>query len=126
MPFDFGPEYRLHYPWEYRRFFSGSQVLRLKDCTIFRIPNPLGHFRLGITIKARGGSVERNRVKRQIREAFRLHRDILGSFDYNVVISSQREMDFDRTHRLGRFLREELPREMVHFKSARERLPTTR
>lgn len=102
------PAKRLHYPWEYRRFFDRSQVIRLSECTIFRIPNELGHFRLGITLKARGMSVERNRVKRQIRESFRARVTDLGSYDYNVVISGAKKMAHPYPKKLGACLRREL------------------
>jgi ribonuclease P protein component len=116
----FGPEYRLHYHWEYRRFFQGSEVLRLRDCTIFRIPNHLGHFRLGVTIKSKCNSVERNRVKRAIRESYRHLKERLGSYDYNVVISGKK-LDHVYARALRRTLLEEFPteREMARFKRAR-------
>jgi ribonuclease P protein component len=68
----------------------------------------LGHFRLGITLKARGMSVERNRVKRQIREEFRKNADVLGSYDYNVVISGTKKMAHPYPRKLGACLRKEL------------------
>ncbi len=119
--FSFGPEYRLHYNWEYKRFFQGSEVLRLKECAVFRIPNSLGHFRVGITIKCKANSVERNRVKRAIREAFRRLKDGLGSYDYNIVISGSRKLDFEFARRLRNSLGEEFvsEREMARFKRAR-------
>lgn len=102
-------ERRLHHPWEYKRFFGHSEVIRLSHCTIFRIPNELDHFRLGITLKARGSSVERNRVKRRIRETFRNHAAILGNFDYNVVISGNKKLAFPYPQKLAESLRKELP-----------------
>ncbi|MFZ9595314.1 MAG: ribonuclease P protein component [Bdellovibrionia bacterium] len=102
------PEHRLHYHWEYRKFFSGSKVLRLSECTIFQIKNELPHFRLGITIKARGSSVQRNQVKRQIRESFRKQASALGSYDYNVVIPSHKKMTHPYPLRLGKCLRNQL------------------
>ncbi len=119
--FSFGPEYRLHYHWEYRRFFQGSDVLRLKECAVFRIPNNVGHFRLGVTIKAKCNSVERNRVKRVVRESFRMLKDRLGSYDYNIVISGSRKLDFEFARRLRKSLGEEFvsEREMARFKRAR-------
>ena len=106
----FSPEKRLHYPWEYRKFFGTSEVFRASECTIFRIPNARGHFRLGVTLKARGNSVERNRTKRRIREAFRhLEPQSLGSFDYNVVVPGNRRMDHIYVRRLAKCLREEFP-----------------
>ena len=83
-------------------------MFRLSECTVFRVPNDLGHFRLGITLKARGSSVERNKVKRQIREGFRTHAEILGSFDYNVVISGSKKMAHPYPRKLGACLRQEL------------------
>jgi ribonuclease P protein component len=104
----FGKERRLHYPWEYRRFFHQNQVFRLSECTVFRIPNNLGHFRLGITLKARGTSVQRNQVKRQIRESFRVAQNQLGSYDYNVVVPSTKQLSFPYPKKLGLCLRKEL------------------
>ncbi len=80
------PADRLHQSWQYRQFFQQSQVFRLSECVVFRIPNHLTHARLGMTIKARGLSVDRNRVKRLIREFFRHIRAQLKSYDYLIVI----------------------------------------
>ena len=104
----FGKERRLHYPWEYRRFFHQNQVFRLSECTVFRIPNNLGYFRLGITLKARGTSIQRNQVKRQIRESFRIQQNQLGSYDYNVVISAHKKLCYPYPKRLGQCIRKEL------------------
>ena len=101
---------RLHHPWEYRNFFGQSQVFKLPECTIFRVPNQLGHFRLGITLKAKGSSVERNRVKRQIRESFRTQQASLGSFDYNVVIPAYKKMGYPYPEKLGQCIRERIVR----------------
>jgi ribonuclease P protein component len=80
--------HRLHQRSDFLRFFEGSTVARLKDCIIFRVPNSAGHFRLGLTFKIRCQSVERNALRRRIREAFRRLGPGLGSYDYNVVIRS--------------------------------------
>jgi ribonuclease P protein component len=77
----------------------------MRECTLFRIPNELGHFRLGITLKARGNSVQRNKVKRQIREAFRTQSLVLGSYDYNVVIPSSKKLVHPYAEKLGDCLR---------------------
>ncbi|MGZ3688494.1 MAG: ribonuclease P protein component [Bdellovibrionota bacterium] len=107
-PQGFGYEFRLHYPREYRRFFDQSQVFRLSECVVFRVPNELKHFRLGITLKARGSSLERNHVKRQIRETFRQHREQLGNFDYNVVVPASKKMAHPYPTKLGACLRKAL------------------
>jgi ribonuclease P protein component len=83
---DFPKSARVRTRAEYLRFFQGSEVKRLGQCTLFRIPNKSGEPRLGITVKARVNSVYRNKAKRQIREAFRLNRKTIEGLDYNVVI----------------------------------------
>lgn len=50
-------------------------------------PNGLTHPRLGIAVSRRVSrkAVVRNRIKRQIRESFRIRRQALGEIDYVVV-----------------------------------------
>ena len=95
--------------------------MRLKECAIFRIPNHLGHFRLGVTIKAKCNSVERNRVKRALRESFRRLKQKLGSYDYNVVVSGARRLDFEYARRLRIAVLEEFTQngENARFKRTR-------
>ena len=46
--------------------------------------------RLGLTVpRAIGGSVVRNRIKRRIREAFRLHRSEIGR-QWDIVVNPRR------------------------------------
>ena len=101
---EFRPACRLHYPREYRLFFQKSEVFRLSECVIFCIPNTFGHYRVGITIKARGISLNRNKIKRAIREAFRRHGSGLGSFDYNVVIPSSKKTGYPYSQVLAKCL----------------------
>jgi ribonuclease P protein component len=107
-PQSFPPTHRLHYPWEFRRFFGQSEVFRTSECVVFRIPNDLGHYRMGVSLKARGRAIDRNRVKRTIREFFRRNSGLLGSFDYNVVIPASRRMAFPFHRRLRAALSSEL------------------
>ncbi len=71
---------------EFLQFFHQSDVKRLGNLIIFRIPNSLNHARIGITVKARTNSVLRNKIKRQVREHFRLHQNLFKPADYNIVI----------------------------------------
>lgn len=82
--------HRLHQRREFLRFFEGSEVHRLVRCAVFRVPNACGHFRLGVTFKTRMNSVERNAIRRRIREAMRRMAPELGAFDYNVVVRELR------------------------------------
>ena len=107
-----GKERRLLRSWEFKKFFGKNEVFRLSECVVFRIPNELGHFRLGVTLKARGSSVERNRVKRTIRESFRTQASLLGSHDYNVVIPAHKKMGHPYPERLARCLKEDLPKQL--------------
>lgn len=92
--------HRLHNRGDFLRFFEKSEVFRLSECVVYRIKNTVGHFRLGITLKARGSSVERNKVKRQIREMFRKLGKQLGDYDYNVVIPSTKKIGYPFPQRL--------------------------
>lgn len=83
---------------------------------VFRIPNEQGEFRLGITLKARGTSVERNRVKRAIREGFRINADALGGFDYNVVIPASKKIAHPFHLKLAACLKRELRNAVVRHK----------
>jgi ribonuclease P protein component len=83
----FGFAKRFHYRRDYLRIFSQSERLALPSCRVFRLLNDSGHFRLGVTVKTKANAVVRNRIKRTIRELFRLNQAFLGSFDYNVVVS---------------------------------------
>jgi len=63
---------------EFRRVYDEGQRRRGLLCAAFLRPNGLPETRLGITVPARvGGAVVRNRVKRRLREVFRLHRPSL-------------------------------------------------
>jgi ribonuclease P protein component len=82
--------------------------MRLSECVVFVVPNEKAHFRLGITMKARGTSIERNNVKRRIREGFRTRAPLLGAFDYNVVVPGSKKMAHPYELRLAKCLDREL------------------
>ena len=79
--------YRLLSAREFRsvlgcRWRSADRLMR-----IFATDNRLGHPRLGLAVSRRVSrkAVLRNRIKRQIRESFRMHRAGLGAVDIVVV-----------------------------------------
>ena len=60
---------------------------------VWGAPNDLGHSRLGLAVSRRAGSAAvRNRIKRMIRESFRLLRDDLpgGVREYDLVVGVRR------------------------------------
>lgn len=61
--------------------------------TIIFMKNGLGIARLGITVTRKiGNAVKRNRIKRRVREYFRLHKDLFPK-DYDFVISAKKGSD---------------------------------
>lgn len=82
----FGRSRRLVNQRDFDHAFKGGVRLKIKGLTILRSDNTLGHPRLGISIGRRfGNAPERNRMKRRLREAFRLSQHELGAFDFVFV-----------------------------------------
>lgn len=88
-------------------------MFRFSECIVYRVKNEIGHFRLGMTIKAKGSSVDRNSTKRQIREIFRNLSHELGSFDYNVVIPASKRIVKNFSRVLRKCLIEGLKKEIL-------------
>lgn len=77
---------RLLSPAQFDAVYA-TRVRVVDGCfSINAAPNTLGHARLGLSIGTRavGNSVARNRVKRQVREFFRLHAAELSALDLVV------------------------------------------
>ncbi len=88
MDLGFNRESRLLVPRQFKAVFDapsgkvpGRQVLLLARC------NNLQHPRLGLVIGKKNVrlAVERNRIKRQIRESFRHHQHAIGALDIVVI-----------------------------------------
>lgn len=62
---------------EYNLVYRQGKRLRGSGFALIFLANELPHSRLGISVPAKtGNAVQRNRIKRIIRETFRLHRQI--------------------------------------------------
>jgi len=78
---------RLKNNAEFRNVFDNGIRLRSKRVTIYALENGLPHTRVGMAVgKKTGNSPRRNRIRRVLREAFRLNRGLLStSFDLVIL-----------------------------------------
>lgn len=61
-------------PWQYRRVYQQGQRLWGKGVTLIYLENEVGQDRLGISVGGQKLAVRRNRIKRLIKEFYRLNR----------------------------------------------------
>lgn len=87
-PNGFPASHRLHGRLAFAAVFAGQVRRSTGPLLIFGIPNDLGHARLGLSVSRRvGNAVRRNRIKRLLREAFRLGRgDRPQGYDLVIVV----------------------------------------
>jgi ribonuclease P protein component len=83
----FDRRHRLLLSADYRRVFANPCKIGGRYLTLLVKRNQLDHPRLGLAISSKHikTAVARNRIKRQTRESFRLHQDIIGCFDVVVM-----------------------------------------
>ena len=78
---------RLQHALEFQAVYAGKVRESRGPLTVFAIPNDLGHPRLGLSVGRKVGTApKRNRIKRLLREAFRLMQHDLPQ-GYDVVIN---------------------------------------
>lgn len=82
----FAPRQRLLSGKDYERVYARRWRVLDANFAINAAPSPAGHARLGLSISGKtvGDAVERNRVKRQVRESFRKAAPTLPAFDLVV------------------------------------------
>ena len=81
----FGRTRRLHGVKAFARVFGGRRSAANRLLVIYAAGNDLPYSRLGLSVGRRhGNAVRRNRIKRLLREAFRLEGDALPS-GYDLV-----------------------------------------
>jgi ribonuclease P protein component len=85
--FGFPDQFRLRTPADYKKVFNNPVKLTDKFFTVLATKNHLPHARLGLAIakKTIKKAVARNRIKRAVRESFRLQRQQIVNIDIVVL-----------------------------------------
>ncbi|MCZ6651153.1 MAG: ribonuclease P protein component [Acidobacteria bacterium] len=88
----FQPDDRLRCRSEFERVYAVARKAWGRGCTVFVAEASCNRQRLGLAVGRRvGNAVLRNRIKRRIREVFRLHRkDWPGCYD--IVVHGRAEV----------------------------------
>ncbi len=90
--FRFTKKERIALPQDFRRVMKSGRRLASKHYTLFLQENERGFHRLGIVVKKEiGPATLRNRMKRYLREFFRLNKQLIkGSFDMVILVKKGR------------------------------------
>ncbi len=92
--YPFPKSHRIRSRSEFSAVFETKTRHALGPIICYARPNSLKHPRLGLSIpKAAGSAPKRNRIKRLLREAFRLHQhDLPQGYDFILVIRPNKTM----------------------------------
>jgi ribonuclease P protein component len=92
--FTFPRSHHLKKPSEFRAVFDKGAKRHSRGFVVFRAPTDRAVPRLGVSVSRKiGGAVVRNRVKRLVREAFRLQCQSLHLEGSDVVVIAKRGAD---------------------------------
>jgi ribonuclease P protein component len=94
--FRFRKKERITHPQDFRRVMKFGRKFTSKNFILFMEKNENSFHRLGIVVKKEvGPATFRNRIRRYIREFFRLHKyEIKGSF--NIILLVRKGCSVDR------------------------------
>ncbi|WP_372870783.1 ribonuclease P protein component [Shewanella sp.] len=101
--YTFTRELRLLTPAQFQAVFSNPIKASSAEITLLAIPNTQEHPRVGLTVpkKQVKRAHDRNRVKRVIRERFRLQQHELPSLDIVVLVrKGVMDLDNEALHKL--------------------------
>jgi len=83
----FPKQFRLLQRSDFIKMLSCKTIFSCRSFLVVWQLNSFSYSRLGITASRKSGSsVVRNRVKRYVREYFRLHRNIVPGVDIHVIV----------------------------------------
>jgi ribonuclease P protein component len=87
-PLSFPPARRLRTPGDFKRVYAQGRRIGHDFFSVTAQPNELQRARLGmaVAVRAMGGAVERNRIRRLIRESFRLHQAAVPALDIVIGV----------------------------------------
>ncbi len=90
----FPATHRLHGPAAFDAVYNARVRHARGPLMMYALPNTTGHPRLGLSVSRKvGTAVRRNRIKRLLREAFRLtQHDFLLGYDLVVVVRAHDPM----------------------------------
>jgi ribonuclease P protein component len=100
-PASFRPHERINDPATFRRAFERKRSASDASMIVYGVENGLDHARLGISASKRKvrKAVDRNRVKRLLREAFRLNKHDLPPGVDLIVVPRGPTLTFDQANR---------------------------
>lgn len=77
--------------YEFRRLYRRGKSAATPFVVVYALKNKRPHNRIGLTVSPKlGGAVQRNRCKRLLREAYRLHEaEIQTGYDFVFVARSR-------------------------------------
>lgn len=91
---------------DFRRLYTRGRSAASDCLAVYALHNRYGAGRLGITVSVKlGGAVKRNRIKRVIREIYRLHKHEIRPNTDLVVVARSRAVTVSYAHMERAFLR---------------------
>lgn len=89
MAYTFPSSFRLKTKNQFRNIFHDAQRISGDYFLFFFKANTLGCPRLAIIVSKRSvrNAVDRNRLKRIIKESFRLHQHLISGYDVLIIVS---------------------------------------